>query len=127
VKATVLDAGALVALERNDRSVWGALRSAASRGRDVLVPTTALAQVWRKRRFRGALAHALQHCVLSPFDGLAQRVGELCGEANTNDICDAHVALVTAFHGDVLYTSDPVDMGRLLRAIGGRVAVVVSC
>ena len=42
----VLDAGALIALERNDRAIWAALKLVAQ-GSDVIVPSTALAQVWR--------------------------------------------------------------------------------
>jgi hypothetical protein len=47
VIGVVLDAGALIALERNDRSIWAALKLAVSQGSDVIVPSTALAQVWR--------------------------------------------------------------------------------
>jgi hypothetical protein len=36
----------------------------------------------------------------------------------TADICDAHVALVASGESDVLYTSDPDDLQRLLRACG---------
>jgi len=123
----VFDSGALIALERNDRSVWAALKHAALESRDVLVPSTALAQVWRGSPAQAQLARALQYCVLAGFDALARSVGELCAKTKTRDICDAHVALVASSHGDFLYTSDPNDLRRLLAACGRRRPVIVRC
>jgi predicted nucleic acid-binding protein len=127
VNRIVLDSGALIALERNDRAMWATLKLAASRVDDVLVPSTALAQVWRGTRAQARLAKALQHCVIASFDDVARAVGELCGRTRTADICDAHVAIVAATHGDVLYTSDPGDMRRLTAASGRRRPVIVPC
>lgn len=127
MKAIVLDAGALIALEQNDRAVWTALKLAALDGRDVLVPAAALAQIWRSTARQARLASALKYCVLASFDPLARRIGELCGSARTADICDAQVAIVASEQGDVLYTSDVDDMRRLLRTLGGRAPVIVRC
>jgi hypothetical protein len=123
----VLDSGALIALERNDRVLWAALKLAAASSADVLVPSTALAQVWRGTRSQARLAIALSFCVTASFDDTARSVGELCGRAKAADICDAHVAIVAALRGDVLYTSDPGDMRRLLAAIGKRKPIIVRC
>lgn len=123
----VLDSGALIALERNDRALWAALKLAAVRSMDVLVPSTALAQVWRGRAAQAQLARALQHCVIASFDGLARAVGKLCGRTRTRDICDAHVAIIAATDGDVLYTSDPSDMRRLVLAYGRGFPSIVRC
>ena len=123
----VLDAGALVALERNDRSLWTALKLSALSGGDAIVPGAALAQVWRGIPGQARLAAALQHCVVASFDAVVRDVGALCGRAKTSDVCDAHVAIVAATRGDVLYTSDPRDMRRLLAAYGGRVPAIVAC
>jgi len=125
VSRLVLDAGALIAIERNDREVWGALKLAALRDAEVVVPTTVLAQVWRATRSQAGLARALALCVLAPFDPVARKVGELCGRTRTADICDAHVAVV-ARKGDIIFTSDPTDIGRLLAASGTR-SVLVPC
>jgi predicted nucleic acid-binding protein len=127
VSRIVLDAGALIALERNDRTLWAALKLAALRSTDVFVPSTALAQVWRGTARQAQLARALRHCVVSPFDSVAWEVGELCGKTATSDICDAHVAIIAGRQGDVLYTSDPEDLGRLLAALGEGEPVVVCC
>lgn len=123
----VLDAGALIALERNDRKLWGALKLAGSSGSDVLVPSSVLAQVWRGSARQAALARALDHCVIASFDDVARAVGELCGRTRTRDICDAQVALVASHSGDVVYTSDPEDIEALLRACGRRRPIILRC
>jgi hypothetical protein len=123
----VLDAGALIAIERNDRLVWAALKLAASSSTDVMVPSAALAQVWRGRASQARLSAALRYCVIASFDAVARTVGELCGRAGCTDICDAQVAIVASCHGDVLYTSDPNDMRRLITACGPRRPVIVRC
>jgi hypothetical protein len=123
----VLDAGALIALERNDRSMWAVLKLAARAGQDVLVPSTVVAQVWRRTPAQALLATALKQCVVSPFEGLARQVGELCGRARTADICDAHVAIVVATRGETLFTSDPDDLRRLIAAFGRGRPSIVAC
>jgi predicted nucleic acid-binding protein len=127
VSSIVLDAGALIALERNDRELWGALKLSASRSADVIVPSTVVAQVWRATASQAQLARALQHCVIASFDSVARAVGELCGRSKTKDICDAHVAIVAAAHADVLYTSDPTDLRRLLSIQGGKRPKLIRC
>jgi predicted nucleic acid-binding protein len=123
----VLDAGALVALERNDKSMWSALKLAALESEDVLVPSAALAQVWRGTARQARLAAALNFCVVASFDAVARAVGELCGRTRTKDIADAQVAIVAATHGDVLYTSDPEDLRRLLVAFRAGLPAIVRC
>lgn len=127
MSASVLDAGALIALERNERTMWAALKLAVQAGEDVIVPSTALAQAWRGRQTQVLLARALQHCVVASFDQFAKAVAELCGRTDTSDICDAHVALVASAQARILYTSDPGDLQRLLAAAGRRRPRVVRC
>lgn len=126
MNGVVLDAGALIALERSDRGLWAALKLTALAGEDVIVPSTVVAQVWRGTKRQAQLARALAHCAVAPFDAAARTVGELCGKARTTDICDAHVAIVAAT-SRVLYTSDPLDLRRLLVAFGKRIPVIVRC
>jgi len=123
----VLDAGALIALERDDRSIWAALKLAVAQGSEVIVPSTALAQVWRGTGAQAQLTKALQFCIIATFDPVARNVGELCGRSKTNDICDAHVALIASRHGEFLYTSDVPDMRRLLATCGDRRPAIVRC
>lgn len=128
MSAIVLDVGALVALERDDRAVWAALKLAAAREIDVVIPSAALAQVWRGGPRQAVLSRVLGHCVIASFDAVVRDVGELCGRTRTDDVCDAHVAIVAAKHGAVLWTSDPADMRRLLAAITPRRSItIVRC
>lgn len=122
----VLDAGALLALERNDREMWKRLKHALGRKDTVIAPASVVAQAWRGRATQARLAAALAQCVFASFDDDARAVGELCGRSSTNDVCDAHVALVASRHADVLYTSDPDDMIRLMAAAGRRRPAIVT-
>jgi hypothetical protein len=127
VKGVVLDTGAIIALERNDRGMWAVLRTATRKGLDVVVPSTVLAQAWRGGPAQAMLSRALAHCEIAAFDPVARPVGELCGKTGSSDICDAHVALVAVARGDVLYTSDPTDLRMLMRACRGRCPAIVRC
>ena len=125
----VLDAGALIALDRNDRSVWAMLRNAADDSAEVSVPAGVIAQAWRNGRRQALLARALAHCDDVPLDGpLARATGLLCGQARTADIVDASVALVAAARsrgGPVaVVTSDPTDLRHLLQTLGASVRLV---
>ena len=128
MSSLVLDTGALIALERNDRPMWAALRLAGLQSDEVLVPSAALAQVWRGSPSQAMLSRALRHCVIASFDDVAWNIGELCGRARTKDVCDAQVALVASVRrAGALYTSDPHDMRRLLAVLGGPSPVIVRC
>jgi hypothetical protein len=123
----VLDSGALIALEHNDRAMWAAVKLSALGSTSVIVPCAALAQVWRGTAAQAQLAKALKHCVIASFDAVARAVGELCGRTRTTDVCDAQVAIVAATEGEVLYTSDPKDMHRLISALGRRMPSIIRC
>ncbi len=127
MKQIVLDTGALIALERNQRDMWAALKEAVRCGADVLVPSAALAQAWRGTPSQAQLQMALRHCVVASFDAVARDVGLLCGRARTQDICDAQVAIVAARQADVVYTSDPADLRVLFSALGAKKPRIVRC
>jgi hypothetical protein len=127
--ALVLDAGALIALDRNDRTVWAMLRNAADDSAEVSVPAGVIAQAWRDGRRQALLARALAHCDEVPLDGpLARAAGTLCGQAGTADIVDASVALVAAARSlggpAALVTSDPTDLQHLIQTLGTSVRLV---
>lgn len=123
----VLDAGALIALDNGDAAMWSRIAAARDVDRDVVVPAGALAQAWRGGPRQARLARLLDGTVPAGFDTDARRAGELCGNAGTADVVDAHVALAAARPGVlVLYTSDPDDLGHLLGRIGGHRPRVVA-
>lgn len=120
--ALVLDAGALIALDRNDRAAWAMLRVAADDASTVQVPAGVIAQAWRDGRRSALLSRALSHCDEVPLDGVVARAaGLLCGRTGTADIIDASVAITAAGvarHDDVaILTSDADDIRRLLSAL----------
>ena len=47
MSVVVLDAGALIALDRNDRGTWAMLRVADDDGDVILVPSGVVGQAWR--------------------------------------------------------------------------------
>jgi hypothetical protein len=119
----VLDTGALIALDRNDRETWALLRIAADDKDIIQVPAGAIAQAWRDGGRQVLLARALRHCDEVGLDGTAARAaGLLCGRSGTSDVIDASVAVAAAGparHGRVsILTSDPADITRLLSALG---------
>lgn len=117
----VLDAGALIALERNDRRMWARIAAAADASVDVVVPPAALAQVWRGTANQARLAQALKRTRLGAFDDVARAAGELCHAAGTTDPIDASVVLDALGTTSVIATTDPSDIRRLVRSLGGGV------
>jgi hypothetical protein len=110
----VLDAGALVAIERLDRETENLLRVAHSNRIGVATSAGAVAQVWHNGARQANLARALDGVASTPIDdGTARRLGPLLRASRTTDIVDAHVALIAA-PGDRVLTSDPGDIARLL-------------
>lgn len=114
----VLDAGALVAVDRRDRMVGAQLRVLQQQGTPIRVSAAVVAQVWRDGRKQVNLARVLAGVgteALGKDDG--RRIGELLALAGSADVVDAHVALMTA-PSDLVLTSDPGDIRKLLQACG---------
>ena len=116
----VLDSGALIALDRNDKSMWMRFKAAKEAG---VVPVThggVVGQVWRGRGARQAsLARVLASTDVRPLDdALGRASGALLATANRKDVVDAALVLL-AEDGDRIITSDPDDIA-LLAALADR-------
>jgi hypothetical protein len=127
--ALVLDTGALIALDRNDRTVWAMLRNAVDESAQVSVAAGVIAQAWSDGARQALLARALAHCDEVPLEGsLARATGLLCGRAGTADIVDASVALIAAARSrtgpTALVTSDPTDLQHLLQTLDATARLV---
>lgn len=114
----VLDTGALIALDRDQRSVWAMLRVASDDASPIAVPAGVVGQAWRDGARQAVLARALRHCDEVTLDSsLARASGILCGHTATADVIGASVAVTAAGlarRDDVaILTSDPADL-RLL-------------
>ncbi len=127
MSALVLDAGALVAVDRGDRAMVARLRVAQQHGVELRSNATVVAQVWRDRHGRQAslaqLLRAVDVRAVSPQDG--RQAGVLLGVTGTSDPVDATVVLL-ASPGDRILTSDPSDLTPLAEAAANH-AVIVAC
>jgi hypothetical protein len=127
VSALILDAGALVAVDRDDRTMIARLRAAQQHGLELRTNAMVVAQVWRDRHGRQAnlarLLGAVDVRAVSQRDG--RDAGVLQAMAGTADAIDATVVLLAA-PGDRILTSDPGDISLLATAAENR-AVVVAC
>jgi hypothetical protein len=122
----VLDTGALIAIERNDRVMWRRLKSALAAGEVPVTHGGIVGQAWRGRGSRSALmAIAIAGLDVEPLDeDLGKRSGELLARAKKHDVIDAALVLL-AKDGDTIATSDPADLQSLARA-AGRVVSLIS-
>jgi hypothetical protein len=114
----ILDAGALVAVDRRDRLFGAQLRVLQQQGTPVRVSSAVVGQVWRDGARQANLARVLAGVgveALGRDDG--RRIGELLAIAGSADVVDAHVALMAA-PADLVLTSDPGDIRMLLQARG---------
>jgi hypothetical protein len=122
----VLDAGALIALDREDQRMLRRLLRARQDGDPVRTNPMALAQAWRDGRRQVTLAKALHDIeVQSMTEEDGRRAGELLAATGTSDPIDASVALL-AERANQLYTSDPRDLRKLCGTAGIK-AVVIGC
>ena len=125
--ALVLDAGALIAVDRDDRPMMARLAVAQQHGLELRSNAMVVAQVWRDRQGRQAslarLLRAVDVRAISHEDG--RQAGVLLGQAGTTDPVDATVVLL-ARPGDRILTSDPDDLTRLASTAGNS-AVIVAC
>ena len=116
MSGVTLDAGGLIALDRNDRRVIALLARADEIGARVTVPATALAQAVRAPTRQARLSRLIRQPTtrVEPLDALdATRVGVLLAASRSKDIADAHVVICARRHSDPIVTSDPEDLRRL--------------
>lgn len=111
-----LDAGALIAVDRQDRRILVLLARARETGVTVTVPATALAQAVRAPAKQARLARLVRQpstdvVALDRVD--ATSVGRLLAATGTADIVDAHVVICARRAQQQVATSDPDDL-RLL-------------
>ena len=107
----VLDAGALIALERNDRSMWRRLKSALLANQIPVTHGGVIGQAWRGGGPRSTvLAKALAGVDVRALDeALGKYSGELLARSKRTDVIDAALVLL-ASDGDMIVTSDPKDI-----------------
>jgi hypothetical protein len=111
-----LDAGGLIALDRNDRRVVVLLARARETGARATVPATVLAQAIRRPERQVRLSRLVRQPTtdvieLGRVD--ATNVGRLLAASGTSDIADAHVVICARRADQPVVTSDPGDLRQL--------------
>jgi len=122
----ILDAGALVAVDRRDRRIGAQLRVLQQQGTPIRASSAVVGQVWRDGSKQATLARVLAGVGIEPLGkDVGKRIGELLALSGSAYIVDAHVALITA-PADLVLTSDPGDIRKLLKArmVSARVRTV---
>jgi hypothetical protein len=118
VVGVTYDAGALVAAERNDRTVWALHRRSLDRGLRPTVPAGALGQGWRGGP-QAQLSRLLEGCRIEVLDDARSRAaGSACARSGTADVIDASVVVGAAARGYLVVTSDPTDLEQIGSALG---------
>jgi hypothetical protein len=122
----VYDAGALIAIENNDRRMWTIHHLAVEEGRRLIVPAVVVAQVWRDSRRQVQLGRFVQSCEVTPIRlELAKAAGALCGKAGTHDVVDAVVTTIGLSYGAIVFTSDSDDIAHLSSASDVKPGLVI--
>lgn len=117
------DAGALIALDRNDRGQWALLKALVEGGTVPVIPAPVVTQVWRSSK-QANLARAIKNCRIESTDAeLARSAGELCAAAGSSDVVDAIVIASASRRGDIVATSDADELLELASHVG-HVAIV---
>ena len=116
-----LDAGALIALDRDDRRVVVLLARAREAAAQVTVPASALAQAIRQPDGQVRLARLVRQPTTDVV-GLdrvdATHVGRLLAASGTVDVVDAHVVICARRAQQQVVSSDPSDLRALDPGIG---------
>jgi hypothetical protein len=111
-----LDAGGLIALDRDDRRVVVLLARARETGATITVPASALAQAIRRPDRQARLARLIRQPTTDVVDlGRvdATSIGRLLAASGTSDIADAHVVICARRADQPVVTSDPGDLRHL--------------
>ena len=120
----ILDTGALIALERNDREMWRRFKRALALDRMMLTHGGIVGQAWRGGGRQALLAQALASIDVLPLDDrLGREAGALLAASRRSDVIDAALVLL-AEDEDRILTSDPDDIEPLVEIRGCHVEVV---
>jgi hypothetical protein len=111
-----VDAGGLIALDRDDRRVIVLIARAVETNSRVTIPASALAQAIRRPERQARLSRLIRQptsdvVALDRVD--AGHVGRLLATSGTSDVVDAHVVVCARRSAQRVLTSDPADLARL--------------
>lgn len=111
-----MDAGGLIALDRDDRRVVALLARARETAARITVPAGALVQAVRDPSRQARLSWLVRQPTTDvvPLDRVdATSVGRLLAASGTSDVVDGHVVICGRRAGSAVVTTDPGDLHRL--------------
>lgn len=126
ITGATYDTGALLAAERNDRSMWAIHARLLAREIAPTVSAPVLAQAWRGGARQASLSRLLAMCQVEALtEEQARAVGALAGRAEHDDVIDVTVVEGAIRRRDGVVTSDPDEIRRVAAAIGVALTIEV--
>jgi predicted nucleic acid-binding protein len=114
-RTLVLDAGALIGVERGSEIVAVMVEQAHEGGGDTVIPASVLAQVWRGGPKAARLARLIAASAVDTLDeDRAREIGVRLGAQAGKDVTDAHVSCCAVEHQAIVATSDRADIESLI-------------
>jgi len=118
------DTGALVAGERNDRSMWALHAGFLAEEVAPVVPAPVLAEAWRGGARQASLSRLLAMCDVEPMtQEQARQVGVLAGKAAHDDVVDVTVVEGAIRRRDAIVTSNEDHIRRVADAARVRLRI----
>ena len=118
------DTGALIAGDRNDRSMWALHAGFLAEEVSPTVPAPVVAEAWRGGSRQANLARFLALCTIENMEAdQAKAVGVLAGKAAHDDVVDVTVVEGAHRRRDVVLTSNPTHIRAIADAVRVRLHV----
>lgn len=116
------DTGALIAADRNDRTMWALHAGFLAEEIEPTVPAPVLAEAWRGGSRQANLARFLALCTVEDMDDeRAKAVGVLAAKSSHDDIVDVAVVEGANRRRDAIVTSNPTHVRAIADAIRTRI------
>lgn len=117
------DTGALVAAERDDRTMWSLHRAALGRGLPPTVPAAVLAEGWRGGP-QANLSRLLKGCDVEDLTkSQARAVGALAARAQHDDVVDVSVVEGALRRDHAVVTSNAGHIRKVATAAGADITI----
>jgi hypothetical protein len=118
------DTGALIAADRNNRTMWALHASFLAAGIAPTVPAPVLAEAWRGGAKQANLARFLALCNIEALaEDQAKAVGVLGGKSGHDDIVDITVVEGAIRRSDAVVTSNPTHITLIADAVRVRLRI----
>jgi len=115
IECVVLDAGALIAVERGAHLLRRYLLLADEGAVTIVTSAAVVAQVWRGGARQARLAKLLRSDLVEEVwldRETSRRIGVLASVTGGVDVVDGHIALIAEERDAVVLTSDPDDLAK---------------